>query len=142
MEGRIRLAYAGLLCYYILVNPTGGGLTGGLQGPILLRDLHDSKGACTPLTAASGESYRPFLLEKSMASRCLLHKSKLDHFRLWCFENKIPTRPGKGSFEVLQVYDPRLGWGVIFDRIDAKEHYTVNNNAMPTVHRYIGRRKA
>lgn len=76
-----------------------------------------------------------------MASRNLLHKAKMDNFIRWCLENKIPTRPGKGCFEVLQVYDQRLGWGVIFDRIDAKEHYTVGNKAMPIVRRYIGRKK-
>lgn len=76
-----------------------------------------------------------------MANRNLLHKSKLGNFITWCFENKIPTRPGKGSFEVLQVYDKRLGWGVIFEKIDAKEHYTVSDKVMPIVRRYIGRRK-
>jgi len=35
----------------------------------IFRDLHDSKGAYTPLTAASGESYRSFLFEVKTMKR-------------------------------------------------------------------------
>ena len=76
-----------------------------------------------------------------MARRDLLHKSKLEDFKNWCFENRISIRPGKDTFQVLQVCHPVLGWGVIYDRIEAKEHYTVDKKTLNIVFSYITARK-
>ena len=58
-------------------------------------------------------------------SRCLLHKNKLENFKLWLDKKQIPHRPGRGEFQVLQVALPDGRWGVVYDRIVAPEHYTV-----------------
>lgn len=71
-----------------------------------------------------------------MASRNLLHVSKLGEFKQWLEMKGIEYRPGKGSFQVLQVMSPQ-GWGVIFDRNDAKEHYTVSDKLIPTVLAFV-----
>lgn len=69
--------------------------------------------------------------------RCLLHKNKLESFISWCEENDIPTRPGKGLWQVLQVLTINYGWQVIFDKLDAPEHYSINQKLIPTVKRFI-----
>lgn len=70
-------------------------------------------------------------------SRCLLHKTKLDAFKAWLDAAGIPHRPGKGTFQVLQVALPRKQWGVVYDRIDAPEHYTVTGPLERTVRRFL-----
>lgn len=72
-----------------------------------------------------------------MARRELLHKSKLEDFKKWCKDNMLSIRPGKDTFQVLQVCHPVLGWGVIYDRIEAKEHYTVENKLVRIVQKFI-----
>ena len=70
-------------------------------------------------------------------SRCLLHKTKLDEFKAWLTAQGIAHRPGRGEFQVLQVALPRNQWGVVYDRIEAPEHYTVTGPLEGTVRRYI-----
>lgn len=69
-------------------------------------------------------------------SRCLLHKSKLEAFKAWLTARGIEHRPPRGEFQVLQV-KTKSGWQCVFDRIDAKEHYTVAGPLESTVHRFI-----
>lgn len=72
-----------------------------------------------------------------MANRSILHKTKLEDFKKWCSANLISTRPGKGAFQVLQVCDPVFGWGAIYDRIEAKEHYTADKKSEYMVLRFV-----
>ena len=58
-------------------------------------------------------------------SRNLLHKTKLEAFKVWLDGHGVEHRPGRGDFQVLQVLVPRSGWQVVYDRIQAPEHYTV-----------------
>lgn len=58
-------------------------------------------------------------------SRSLLHKSKLTAFTAWLSREGIEHRPGRGDFQVLQVLMPDGRWQCVFDRLSAKEHYTV-----------------
>lgn len=69
-------------------------------------------------------------------SRCLLHKSKLEAFKEWLTATGIEHRPARGEFQVLQV-KVKNGWQCIFDRLDAKEHYTVAAPLESMVHRFI-----
>jgi hypothetical protein len=71
-----------------------------------------------------------------MDKRCLLHKTKLEPFKTFLDESGIPHRPGKGDYQVLQVYLPKIGWQVMFDK-HSPEHYTVNEKLLPTVRRFL-----
>lgn len=70
-------------------------------------------------------------------ARNLLHKSKLEDFKLWLDANHIPHRPGKGVWEVLQVkLTPNL-WGFVFCRLHMSEHYTTSQTLERTVLKFI-----
>jgi len=77
-----------------------------------------------------------------MARRNLLHISKLEEFKEWCHRNKIPTRPPKGEYQILQVKNGLSGWGIVYKRLNAKEHYTVDKNIEKYVTRFIQEQKA
>jgi hypothetical protein len=49
----------------------------------------------------------------------------------------IPTRPGKGDWQVLQVSTKFFGWRIIHKRLDMKEHYTVDERLIPLVKKFI-----
>lgn len=70
-------------------------------------------------------------------SRCLLHKTKLDAFKAWLSAAGIEHRPPRGDFQVLQVKTKNGQWQCVFDRLDAKEHYTVAGPLEATVQRFI-----
>lgn len=70
-------------------------------------------------------------------SRCLLHKTKLDAFKAWLTKVGVEHRPPRGDFQVLQVKTKNGQWQCIFDRLDAKEHFTVAGPLEATVHRFI-----
>ena len=72
-----------------------------------------------------------------MANRSLLHKSKLEDLKNWCYALGIKTEEGKGEFDVLRIYHPAFGFGVIYDRIRAKEHYTCDKVAEKIVRRFL-----
>lgn len=76
-----------------------------------------------------------------MANRYTLHKSHLPEFKQWLVENGIGYRDGKGTFQVLQVLTPKDGWQCLYDKIEAPEHYTVQDKLMPTVQAFIRSRK-
>lgn len=77
--------------------------------------------------------------------RNLLHKSKLQDFRLWLAQQGIAFREGRGEYQVMQVQ--AVGglhgrhWQCIFDRDSATEHYTVASPLERLVTRYIIDRK-
>lgn len=73
-------------------------------------------------------------------SRNLLHKSKLDDFKLWLDSNGIEHRPTDANYQVLQIrVTPRKKpafWASVFDRLDAKEHFTTDYRLDSLVQRY------
>ena len=75
-------------------------------------------------------------------SRCLLHKSRLEAFRTYLTERGIEHRPGRGDFQVLQVMTGKSSWQVIYDRLNAPEHYTVTGPLEPTVRKFIKETRA
>lgn len=77
-----------------------------------------------------------------MGKRNTFHKSHMPEFKAWMDESLIQYRDGKGDFQVLQVMTANNGWQCIYDRIDAPEHYTVQEKLMPTVIAFLRSRKS
>lgn len=75
-----------------------------------------------------------------MANRCLLHKTKLEDFKNWCDVLGIKTEEGKGEFDVLRIFHPGFGFGVIYDRIRAKEHYSCDKVAEKIIREFLSHR--
>lgn len=72
-----------------------------------------------------------------MNNRILLHKTKLEAFKLWLDSHGIAHRPGKGDYQALQVLSPESGWQVVFTKNEMPEHYTVNAKLVPIVRNFI-----
>ena len=75
-------------------------------------------------------------------SRRLLHKTKLEAFKQWLGANGIEHRPPRGDFQVLQIKTKSGQWQCVFDRLDAKEHYTVAAPIEHLVQRFINDSRA
>lgn len=71
-------------------------------------------------------------------SRCLLHKTKLQDLKNWLDSQKIPHRPGRGDYQILQIQVNENDWYVIYSRASAVEHYTVDYRLEPMIRRFIG----
>lgn len=74
-------------------------------------------------------------------SRCLLHKGQLQAFVEWLDKKRIQHRTGRGEFQILQVELEGNQWGVVYDRLDAPEHYTVTKPMEVLVRRFVQARK-
>lgn len=59
-----------------------------------------------------------------MVARNLLHKTKLEEFKLWLDSCDRQHRPGNGDYQVLQVKHGS-GWMPIFSRNEMPEHLSV-----------------
>lgn len=70
-------------------------------------------------------------------ARNLLHKKRLEDFKEWLTAQGVEHRPGRGAFQVLQVMTDRKSWQVVYDRIEAPEHYTVTGPMEYLVRRFI-----
>lgn len=70
-----------------------------------------------------------------MAARNLLHYNKLETFKHWLEIRGVPTRPGNGEYEVLQVWqDPH--WIPIFRRTKG-DHLTVQGRMVALVEQFL-----
>ena len=58
-------------------------------------------------------------------SRNLLAQHRLDEFKDWLTKNKFHNRKPMGDWQVWQIRAQDGRWHCIFERIGAKEHYTV-----------------
>lgn len=74
-------------------------------------------------------------------SRNLLHKTKLEAFKVWLDGQGILHRPGRGHFEVLQVQVTKPFWCCVFSRLEMPEHYTVDRRLDHTVRQFITEEK-
>jgi len=72
-----------------------------------------------------------------MANRCTLHISKMDDFKEYLTSKDIAYRPGKGTYQVMQVLTPRHGWQCIYERNNMPEHFTVQDKLMPIVFKFL-----
>ena len=79
-----------------------------------------------------------------MAHRGTLHINQLEAFKIWCAENGIAYRDGKGEWQVLQVQVKSKkfnGWACIYKRADMPEHYTVQDQLIRYVKGFLASRK-
>lgn len=79
---------------------------------------------------------KPIQVKDVNMSRNLLHKSKLLSFIEWLDAKGITHRPPRGDYQVLQVW-VSPNWCVIYDRLAAPEHYTVDHRMEHIVRRFI-----
>ena len=71
-----------------------------------------------------------------------LHKSHLEDFKTWLTETKLLAyRPGKGTYQVLQVETADWGWQVIFITTKLPDHFTVNEKLIPLITEYYKYRR-
>ncbi|MGL4249288.1 MAG: hypothetical protein ACRDCI_11905 [Plesiomonas shigelloides] len=73
-------------------------------------------------------------------SRCLLHKNKLDMFKLYLSENGIDFRDGRGDYQVIQVRIDGC-WHAIYERANMPEHLTVVFGLERLVRKFIRQSK-
>lgn len=59
-------------------------------------------------------------------SRNLLHKTKLEDFKVWLDAEGIRHRPGKGDWQILQVCKDGKQWFSVFERFVMPEHYSTD----------------
>lgn len=71
-----------------------------------------------------------------MANRCLLHQKKLDAFREWLVKDGWEIHPCKDCFEVLRAKKEKK-WLIVYRRIEADVHYTVRNEDVKLVRRFL-----
>ena len=72
-----------------------------------------------------------------MADRATLHKSKLEDFKEYLNSRGVAYRPGKGTWQVLQVLTSKSGWQCIYSKAAMPEHYVVQNKLLPLVWGYL-----
>ena len=61
-------------------------------------------------------------------SKTLLHVTKLDAFMAYLDKEAIPHRPGRGSYQVLQVCKDGLHWNCVYRRDVMPEHFTTDRH--------------
>lgn len=71
--------------------------------------------------------------------RGILHRSKLEEFKEWLTAQNIPTRPGKGQWQLFQISTPEHGWQVVFDNCNP-EHLSLNGKLVPIVEAFLATR--
>ena len=75
------------------------------------------------------------------ADRQLLHKNKVEDFKAWLDACGIRHRPGKGDYEVLQVFRADGCWFKLYRRNHMPEHVTVQGPLVNLVREYIASKK-
>lgn len=76
---------------------------------------------------------------EKMAIRNLLHKTKLEDFKQWLIKQGWIIQEPKGFYEVLRVSRDKETI-IIFEKLDSKEHYTVQDNSLDMVRAYLKQR--
>lgn len=71
-----------------------------------------------------------------MASRNLLHINKLPSLKDWLVNNGFEIQPTKGYYEVLRAKKGK-DTIVIYRKLDAKEHYTVQDKDWHLIRRFM-----
>ena len=64
-----------------------------------------------------------------MATRNLLHKSRLDAFLEWAVINGASIEPGKGQFQKVRIRFPGEPPHIIYDK-NSDEHYSLENKTV------------
>lgn len=71
------------------------------------------------------------------AHRHLLHKNKVEDFKRYLDEIGVTHRPGRGDYEILQVYRNDGQWFKLYSRHNMPEHVTVQGPLCPLVRSYL-----
>lgn len=72
--------------------------------------------------------------------RFTLKQEDLEDFKAFCAERGIETRPGKGDYQVLQVFNQeKKVWGVLHRR-DSTEFLTIGKALFSLVRLYLSLR--
>jgi hypothetical protein len=58
-----------------------------------------------------------------------LHKSKLEEFAAYCESQGWLREPVKGDYEVLRMRQKGSSPLIVWDRLNAREHYTTEGNS-------------
>ena len=75
-----------------------------------------------------------------MANRCILHKTHLEDFKKWLIDNDWILVDTKGDYEVLRAKkDGRQHPLIIYEKIDAKQHYSVMDRDIPIIKAFLER---
>lgn len=75
-----------------------------------------------------------------MATRNLLHKSKLEDFKKWLIKKGWKIEDPKGIWEVFRARSQKRII-IFYDTIDSKEHYSIPENCNDIVRRFINENK-
>lgn len=75
-----------------------------------------------------------------MATRNILHQSRLEAFREWLVKDGWQIHDPTGIYEVLRAKKGGR-WLIVYRRTDAKEHYSVRDVDYSTVGRFLRWRK-
>lgn len=77
-----------------------------------------------------------------MANRCILHKTHLEDFKRWLIDNDWSLEDTKGDYEVLRARkDGKQHPLIIFEKIDAKQHYSVMDRDVQVVKDYLAKKE-
>lgn len=69
-----------------------------------------------------------------------LKQEDLEDFKAFCEERTIETRPGKGAYQVLQVFIPAKNMYGVLHRRDSTEFLTIGKALFPLVRLYLSLR--
>ena len=75
-----------------------------------------------------------------MANRCTLHESHLTEFRAWLVKDGWTLEPPKGFYEVLRAARPGRRPLIIFRKLRAQQHLSVQDQDMVIVRRFLKER--
>ena len=73
-------------------------------------------------------------------ARFTLKQEDLEDFKTFCAERGIETRPGKGDYQVLQVFVPETKVFGVLHRRDSAEFLTIGEVLFPLVRLYLSSR--
>lgn len=73
-------------------------------------------------------------------ARFTLKQEDLEDFKAFCEERTIETRPGKGAYQVLQVFIPAKNMYGVLHRRDSTEFLTIGKALFPLVRLYLSLR--
>ena len=70
-----------------------------------------------------------------------LRKSKLEDFKKYLDSIGVAYRPGKGTWQELQVLTSKWGWQCLYNKTDMPEYFTMQDKLTSLVESYSKKRK-
>jgi len=70
-------------------------------------------------------------------ARFTLKQEDLEDFKAFCEERNIETRPGKGAYQVLQVFVPAKNMYGVLHRRESTKFLTIGKALFPLVRLYL-----